>query len=239
MKKTIGILGGMGPEATAYMYELIIENTKAEKDQDHIRVIVYSNPQIPPRTEALLNKGASPVPLLAEGVKILKKAGADLIIMPCMTAHCFYPEISSQIKFHFLSLVDESLKWTKKNIPGLKKAGLISSSGTLKSRIFHDEFSEAGIEIIGPSKEEQEEVMEAISGKHGIKAGFTSGLPKDIIVHTAMSLIQRGAGAVIAGCTEVPLVLKPEDIPRPLIEPMKITALAGIKESGYEIKAQP
>ena len=238
MKKTIGILGGMGPEATAYMYELIIENTRAEKDQDHIRVIVYSNPQIPPRTEALLNKGQSPTPLLVEGVKILKKAGADLIIMPCVTAHCFYPEVASQVKFRFLSLIEESLKWTKKNMPGLKKAGLISSTGTLKSGIFHDAFSEAGIEVICPSDEEQRQVMEAIDGKQGIKAGFYSGLSKEIIVHTAMSLIRRGAGAVIAGCTEVPLVLKPADIQSPLIEPMKITALAGIKEAGYEITAQ-
>ena len=237
MKKTIGILGGMGPEATAYFYELIIKKTKADKDQDHISVIIYSNPKIPPRTDAILKKGPSPTPLLVEGVRRLHKAGADFIVMPCVTAHYFYPEVAAQEKFFFLNLLDESLIWTQKNLSGLRKAGLIASTGTLKSRLFFDTFEKGGIEVFDPNDEVQEQVMEAIFGRKGIKAGYSSGEPKKIIVNTANALIQRGAEAIIAGCTEVPLVLKEEDIPVPLIEPLSILAEASILEAGYEIKS--
>jgi aspartate racemase len=236
MKKTIGILGGMGPEATAYFFELIIRKTKVEKDQDHIPVIIWSNPRIPARTDAILKRGPRPIPLLVEGVRRLRKAGADFVVMPCVTAHYYYDEVTAQEKFPFLNILDEALQWTKKNLPRLKRAGIVSSTGTLESRLFHDTFRKGGIEVIGPEDEEQERVMDAIFGKKGIKAGYTEGEPKKIIVDTARMLIDRGAEAVIAGCTEVPLVLREEDIARPLIEPMSVMAEAAILKAGYELK---
>lgn len=236
MKSTIGILGGMGPEATAYFFQLIIKNTKAGKDQEHIPVVIYSNPEVPPRTDAVLEKGPSPLPYLLEGVRKLRQAGADFIVMPCVTAHYFYNEIVAQEKVSFLNLLDETLLYTRKKMPDLKKAGLIASTGTLKSRLFHDAFAREGVEIVEPEEEEQEQVMEAIFGNQGIKAGFTSGRNEEIIHGTARALIQRGVEAVIAGCTEVPLVLKEEDIPVPLIEPLRILAEVSIVKAGYETK---
>jgi len=237
MKKTIGILGGMGPEATVHMFELIIKNTKAEKDQDHIPVIIYSNPKIPPRTDAVFNKGPSPTQFLIEGAGLLEKAGADFIIMPCITAHYFFHEVAAHVSIPFLNLLEESLLWIKRNIPGIKTAGIISSTGTLESRLFHNTLGNEGIEVINPNKNEQQKVMKAIFGEKGIKAGYTSGVPKEIIIQIAHSLIQRGAEAIIAGCTEVPLVLTSKDISVPLIEPMSIIAEVSIKKAGYELKS--
>lgn len=236
MKKTIGILGGMGPEATEYMFGLIIKNTKVLEDQDHIPVIINSNPKIPHRTDAIFKKGPSPTPLLIKGVKLLNQAGADFIVVPCVTAHFFLPEVAEAVSFVYLSLLDESLKWAQTHIPALKKAGLISSTGTLKSGLFQNIYEAAGIEVIGPEEKEQENVMEAIYGPQGIKAGYTTGFPKEMIVSAAKILIGRGAEAIIAGCTEVPLVLKPKDIPVPLIEPMEIVAKRSILEAGYELR---
>jgi aspartate racemase len=236
MTKTIGILGGMGPEATEHMFGLIIRNTKVLEDQDHIHVIINSNPKVPHRTEAVFRKGPSPTPLLIEGVKLLKQAGADFIIVPCVTAHYFLPEVAEAVDFPLLSLLEESLKWAQEHIPALKKVGLISSTGTLKSGLFHKTYDTAGIEMIVPDENEQESVMEAIYGPQGIKAGYTTGISKEMIVNAAKILISRSAEAIIAGCTEIPLVLKPEDIPVPLIEPMEIEAKASILEAGYEIK---
>lgn len=236
MKKVIGILGGMGPEATEYMFDLIIKNTKVEIDQNHIPVILYSNPKVPPRTDAILGTGPSPTPYLVEGLKVLKQAGVDFIVMPCVTAHFFIKEALEQVDVPFISLLDESVKWAQEHIPALKKVGLVSSTGTLISGLFHDTFKKAGIEVFGPGEEEQEKVMDSIFGEKGIKAGFTSSYSKETIVNTARILIGRGAEAIIAGCTEVPLVLKEEDISVPLIEPMKIVAMASITEAGYEIK---
>ena len=236
MKKTIGILGGMGPEATAYFFYLIIKNTDAAKDQEHIPILIWNNPKIPPRTEAILYGGPSPLPLLVEGVKILEKGGAGLIVMPCITAHYFARQIARRAKVPFVNLLDESLRFAKKRIPGMKKAGLVASSGTVKSRLFHKTFEKNGIEIITPEPNEQQKVMDAIFGTSGIKAGFTAGRPRTTVVRVARRLIERGAEAVIAGCTEVPLVLKENDISVPLIEPMKIGALTCIKRAGYKIE---
>ncbi|MGD9345877.1 MAG: amino acid racemase [Candidatus Aminicenantes bacterium] len=236
MKKTIGILGGMGPEATEYIFGLIIKNTKVEIDQNHIPLIIYSNPKVPPRTDAILGTGPSPTPYLVEGIKVLKQAGADFMIMPCVTAHFFIADALSEVPIPFISLLDESLTWAQDHIPALKKVGLVSSTGTLISGLFHETYKNAGIEVFGPADEEQKLVMDAIFGKKGIKAGFTSGYAKETIVNAARILAGRGAEAIVAGCTEVPLVLKEEDIPVPFIEPMKIVALASIREAGYEIK---
>ena len=236
MKKTIGILGGMGPEATTYFYNLIVKQTNAATDQDHIKAIIYSNPEVPPRTDAILGKGPSPTPLLVEGFERLKDAGADFVVMPCVTAHYFYPEVKDKVDIPFISLLDKSVKWAKDEVPGLRKAGLVASTGTLESRLFHDTFDQAGIEIIHPEEEEQNGVMEAIFGPNGIKAGFTSGFPKETLVNIAKVLVARGADAIIAGCTEVPLVLKDLDIPVPLIEPLRIAAQACIIKAGYELK---
>ena len=236
MKKTIGILGGMGPEATAYMYSLIIKHTQVETDQDHIRIFIYSNPEIPPRTDAILKKGPSPVPFLIEGTRKLKDAGVDFVIVPCVTAHYFLPEVFAQIDVPFLSLLDESLRWTKENILGLKKVGLISSTGTLVSKLFHDKFGQAGIEVLSLEDKDQQQVMDAIFGAGGIKAGFTSGPSKVRIVRAAEKLIAGGAEAIIAGCTELPLVLKEKDISVPLIEPMDILAQKSILEAGYKVR---
>lgn len=236
MKKIIGILGGMGPEATAHLHELIIRKTRVERDQDHIPIIILNNPKIHPRSDAIFGIGPDPTPQLIDGVKLLRQAGADFIIMPCVTAHYFYPGVAAAVDFPFISLLDESARWVKEYLPEIKRAGLICSTGTLKSRIFHDAFARFDIEVVSPEEEEQDRIADAVMGAGGIKAGFTSGPPREVLLQAAFGLIDRGAQAVIAGCTEVPLVLKPADLSVPLIDPMEIVAEASIKAAGYEVK---
>jgi aspartate racemase len=236
MKKTIGILGGMGPEATVYFFSLITRDTAAGRDQDHIPVIIYNWPQIPERTAALLGKGPSPVPLLRKGVRLLERAGADFIVIPCITAHAFLADFRTAIRIPILSLLDEALNFGLKTVPGLKQAGLLASTGTIRSGLFHQTFAAAGIEIITPTDKGQAKVMEAIFGKGGIKAGFSEGRPKKLITDVGRRLIRRGAQAIIAGCTEIPLVLDDRDIPVPLIEPMRLAARAAILKAGFKIR---
>lgn len=239
MRKTIGILGGMGPEATVYFFNLIIKDTVAARDQDHIPIIIYNLPHVPERTSALLGKGPSPVPLLREGVRRLARAGADFIVIPCITAHAFLPGFKTASRVPILSLLDEALSFARRSVPGLKRAGLLASTGTIRSGLFHETFAAAGIEIIAPTDQEQAEVMEAVFGKRGIKAGFNKGGPRKLILNVARLLIRRGAQAVIAGCTEIPLALKDEDIPVPLIEPMRIAARAAIHKAGFKVRQSP
>ncbi|MCK4835869.1 MAG: aspartate/glutamate racemase family protein, partial [Candidatus Aminicenantes bacterium] len=93
IKKIIGILGGMGPEATVHLCDLIVKKTRAEKDKDHIPMIIMNNPEIPDRTAAIIGEGDSPLPDLIKTAQSLEKAGAHFLVMPCVTAHHFYPDM--------------------------------------------------------------------------------------------------------------------------------------------------
>jgi len=226
----------MGPEATAHFFSLIIKHTAAAKDQDHVPVLIYNLPQIPERTPAILGQGPSPLPLLRKGVRTLAQAGADFIVVPCISAHAFLPDIRRASPVPILSLLDEALAGAKKKNRRLKRAGLLASTGTVRSGLFAKTFAKAGIEIITPTNKEQAKVMEAVFGKRGVKAGFTEGWPRKLVLEIARRLIKRGAEAIIAGCTEIPLVLRDEDLPVPLIEPMRIAAQACIVKAGYRLK---
>lgn len=234
--KTIGVLGGMGPEATAYFFGQLVRATAAGTDQDHPPVIVYSLPQIPDRTGAILKGGPSPVPLLLRGLEALRRAGADFAVIPCVTAHYFLPRIASRSPLPILSLLEETLAEVKRLRPIPESIGLVATAGTVRSGLVSGLFEAAGIKVILPSARDQQRITAAIYGKKGIKAGQTSGRPREAVVSVARGLVRRGAGAVLAGCTEVPLVLHASDLPVPLVEPMAIGARAALLRAGARLK---
>lgn len=234
--KTIGILGGMGPEAGAWFLLRIVHETGAGRDQDHPPVLLFSLPQIPDRTAAILHGGPSPVPSIRRGVRTLAKAGADFVVIPCISAHAFYPLIAKESPIPVLSLIDATLAGIKRMKPSPKKVGLIATSGTVRSGTLARAFVAAGIEALTPSPRDQRKVMTAIYGKQGVKAGATGDEPRQILVAVAAGLIGRGAQAIVAGCTEVPLVLEPGDLSVPLIDPMTIGARAALRLSGARLR---
>ena len=234
--KTIGILGGMGPEATLYFFSLIVKNTAAAKDQDHIHVLVWNDPTIPPRTDAILGSGPIPLPKLLAVVKTLERGGASLIVIPCLTAHYFASRIKLRARVPFVDLIEESAAWAVKAVPGLGSAALLASTGTVRSGLFHQAFKRQKVEVLTPDEADQKRVMEAIFGSRGVKAGTTSGAPRRTILSVAQKLVRRGAQAVIAGCTEVPLVLRAADLSVPYVEPMRIGARVCISRAGYPLK---
>ncbi len=234
--KTIGVLGGMGPEAGAAFFECIVHETAAGRDQDHPPVILYSLPQVPDRTMAILHGGPSPVPALRRGLRALSRAGADFAVVSCISAHYFYPRIAPTSPIPVLSLIDETLTAIGKMRPVPKTIGLLATTGTVRSGIIARAFEAAGITVLTPSARDQKRVMTAIYGKKGVKAGFTEDPPRAILLEIAADLISRGAQAVMAGCTEVPLALRAVDLPVPLIEPMTIGARAAIRRAGARPK---
>jgi len=231
-EKKIGILGGMGPEATADLFEKIIKHTNALKDQDHFRIIIDNNPKIPDRTPAVLGTGESILPSMVETAKKLKKAGADFIVIPCVTAHYFLSGLREEVDIPIISIVDELVHEMETNFSQVRKVGLISTTGTIKGKVFQRKIEETGRELLVPSEQDQKTlVMEAIYGKAGIKAGYTNLENKKMVVKAAEGLMKRGAQGIIAGCTEIPLVLKKEDIPVPLFDTLLILAKAAIREA--------
>jgi len=223
-EKIIGILGGMGPEATAELFMNIIRATPVEKDQDHVRVIIDSNSKIPDRTAAIIGEGPSPLPEMVRTAENLEKAGVDFIIIPCNTAHYFYDELSKSVEVPILNMIELAAEVIHGRYPEVKKVGLIATTGTVKSAIYHHALKKQRVEVLCPSEKLQDKVMEAI---YGIKAGRLAegrGSINDI----ASQLVAEGAEAVICGCTEVSLVLKEGDIPAPVVDPLQILAKTAV-----------
>ena len=227
-EKIIGILGGMGPEATIDLFYKIIKSTPAEKDQDHLRIIIDNNPKIPDRTTAILGKGEDPLPALQETARNLEKAGADFIIIPCNTAHYYISQIQESVNIPILDMIEETAKETQRKTPQIKKVGLLASIGIYKTEIYHQHFKKFNIEVISPEEKDKEEVMKVI---YAVKAGDLSEKVKKNIIQIAQKLIDKGVEAIITGCTEIPLILKEGDVPVPLIDPTQVLAKMAIKKA--------
>lgn len=235
MSQTIGILGGMGPEATIRMFNLIVKLTKAEKDQEHIPVVIFNNPKIPDRTLAIIEEGPSPLPTLIEGAKLLENTGASFIIMPCHTAHYYYKEIIKHISIPFLHLQEETGRYLEQKFGDLKRFGLLATTGTVKTGLFQTILNERGLEVIVPETACQETLMTSIYGKKGIKCGFKK-YPRELVQKVIVHLRERDVEAIIAGCTDISLVLNREELHLPVIDPLKIIAEVAIQKSGYKKK---
>lgn len=235
--KTIGVLGGMGPEAGAAFFERIVRETAADRDQDHPPVVLDSLPQVPDRTEAILHGGRDPVPALRRGLAVLGHAGADFAVMSCISAHYFLPRLVPRSPLPLISLIDETVAAVKKMKPVPQTIGLLATDGTVRSGIFARAFEAEGIAVLAPTSRAQARLMTAIYGKRGIKAGFTRGPAREAVLEVARELVGRGAEAVVAGCTEVPLILGPADLPVPLVDPMTAGARAAVRRSGARLKA--
>jgi aspartate racemase len=149
--KTIGVLGGMGPEAGARFLEEIIRACGAGRDQDHPPVILYSLPQVPDRTEAILHGGPDPVPALRHGLAVLAGAGADFAVIACISAHYFLPRLAPRSPLALFSLIDETLIALQAMRSSPKTIGLIATTGAVRSGLIARPFEAAGLRVIVPS----------------------------------------------------------------------------------------
>lgn len=207
----IGVVGGVGPAATADFMQKIVRNTTAARDQDHIKVVVEQNPQIPDRTANLIGDGPDPTVALYATCKKLEAGDADLIAIPCNTAHAFVERIQPYLSIPIVNMLHETVLHLRSTHPALRRVGLLATSGTLASRVYHEAAEAAGLEPIAPDDAHQALVMSAIYGERGVKAGFTDGACRDELMAALVHLVERGAEAVILGCTELPLLLAQSD----------------------------
>ena len=144
--KIIGILGGMGPEATRDLFDKIIRETPANRDQEHLRILIDNNPKIPDRTAAIIGDGENPVPAMAAGAKLLARAGADFIIIPCISAHFFLDALQNELDIPILSAFDAVSEHIVSQHPDVDTVGLIATTGTVQGRRFQQVLSNSGIQ---------------------------------------------------------------------------------------------
>ena len=228
-REIIGILGGMGPAATADFYSKLVSLTPVHSDQEHLRTVIWSDPTIPDRTEALLGQGPDPTPGLLHGCRVLREAGATVIAIPCNTAHAFVPRIADRIGLPIIHMIGEVAAHLAAAEPPVRTAGLLATTGTVRANLYQDWLDGVGIRLLLPDPASQDlEVMAAI---RAVKAGERGIAAAEPLRRAAKRLVDRGAQAVIAGCTEIPLGLDPGAVEVPLLDPAVVLARALIRRS--------
>ncbi len=231
MKKTIGIIGGMGPAATVDLFNLIVENTSASCDQEHIHILIDCNTMIPDRTSAIINGTESPLKELCLSADRLVKAGADFLIIPCNTAHYYIDNIREVIPVPIIDMIEETARYIKQQ--GCRNAIILCTEGTRKTGVYTDRFVKHGIQAIYPDSELQEEVNKIIY--EGVKNGSQN---YDITKfnHLLGKLEEETESLSVLGCTELPLAERRFNMKGHFINPTYLLACSAILEAGYKIK---
>lgn len=231
MKKTIGILGGMGPLATTDLMEKIIRHTDAGCDQEHIHICVDCNTNIPDRTAAILRHGEDPLPEMVKSAVRLQAMGADVLIMPCNTAHFFLEHIQKFVDIPILNMPQETAKYLQSR--GIFEAAVLATDGTIQCGIYDKALREAGIHPIYPDTQEQQMIMSLIYDC--VKAGKPCSSPEK--VHGMRNrLLEEGAKTLILGCTELPIAFSQLGISEQVVDPTDVLAQAAINFVQGKIK---
>ena len=223
--KVIGIIGGLGPEATIDLYRKIIAATPADIEQEHLRVLIDSNPKTPCRIKAILEGGISSGPVLAEMAQGLERSGADLLVMACNTAHYYYPQIVDAVDIPVLNIIEETVKSIKKLLPNIHRVGIMASHALLQTGLYQEALNHGGLKVIRPSDGEAAKMMTCI---FRFKAGSGADSIQHEVQALARKLIDNGAQVIIAGCTELPLLIRDEDLRVPLVDPTEVLAIAAV-----------
>ncbi|MBZ4688206.1 MAG: aspartate racemase [Clostridiales bacterium] len=224
--KTVGIIGGMGPEATVDLMKKIIKNTPAKVDEDHLRILVDNNPYVPSRVKAILGEGESPGPVMAEMAKGLVKWGAEILVIPCNTAHLYVGEVTDAVTVPVVNMIDETVKVLLEN--NIKEVALLASTAVLKTKLYENELLKAGIDLILPTQLYQDKIMEAIFAVKSGNLGYAKELVNVVIKHIS----EKGAKTAVMGCTELSIVIEKDDAHNLVFyDPTEILAKAVVKEA--------
>ena len=249
-RRLIGIVGGLGPFAhldfERKLLEAARELTGATADQDFPEWVLSSIPQTPDRTEAFLGHAEDPSPVLLRSLERVRRAGADFAVVACNTAHLFLAPLREESPLPILSLIEVTVDEAERIAPG-GCAGLLATSGTLRSRLYHDPLAARGLRAVSPLDLDDGEalqlraVMEPIygpwvDGRHrggGIKTDGGSPRARVLLEEAAGRLVgDAGVDVLVAGCTEIPLALGgAEAAGRPLLDPARLLAAAAIRHA--------
>lgn len=223
----LGVIGGLGPMATALFMKMVIEMTDAEVDQEHIEMIIYNCPQIPDRTNYILGiSDEDPTPDMIKIGKKLAEQEAGLIAIPCITANFFYRKLSEEIPSQIIDVIGELCKYLLER--NIHRAGLMATSGTVKSGFFQKVFEEHGCTLVLPSEEKQQDVMHIIY--KNVKAN--KPVEMDRFASVSEELRDNGAEVVILGCTELSVIRENYQIGAGYLDAMQLMAKCAVEACG-------
>lgn len=222
MTKVVGVLGGMGPAATIDFMAKVLRHSQAgaATEQDHVRLIVDSNPALPDRNAAIAGTGPSPAPGLVAMARGLAGAGAELLVMPCNAAHAFADAVIGATPLPFVHLIEETVAAVAREHPAARRIGVLAVNGAVQAQLYERALATRGLAPVVPTDAERADFMR---GVWAIKAGALDE-GRATVRATAEALVSRGASVIVAGCTEVPLVLATDDLAVPLIDSTDVLA---------------
>lgn len=224
--RTIGVLGGMGPAATVDFFSRLVRVVPGERDQDHPPVVVYNATQIPDRTSHLLADGTDPTAALQQAARVLQDAGAALIVMPCNSAHAYLAPIRAAVRVPVLDMVRIAARHAADVLGPNARIGVLAATGTVRLGLYERALREAGVLPLHPGDAEQDGVMDAV---RSVKAGRTDVM--GLLQPAVEQLVLQGADAVILGCTELPIAVRPEFIPVRVIDATESLISAALHEA--------
>ena len=226
-KPILGVLGGLGPMASAYFYELIIAHTEASCDQDHIDIIINSHATTPDRTAFIMGRSKEdPLSVMVEDLAKMKTYGASLVAIPCNTAHYFYDKLKASTDLPILNIMEETAQ--RLSALGVKKAGILATDGTVMTGTYDRYLAAHGIDCLRPDEAGQKTVMRIIYDQ--IKNGKAPDT--NAFLSVAEELRARGADALILGCTELSLIKKYICLPPYFIDSLDVLADSTIRACG-------
>jgi aspartate racemase len=212
--RTVGVLGGMGPAATLDFFQRVLAASNATRDSEHIRLIIDCNPYVPDRNAAVAGAGPSSGPALADMARGLERAGAELLVMPCNTAHAFLDDICAATQLPVISIIDVTVEALIADHNKPRRAGVLATTGCVDAGLYQSALDRVGVTPVVPTGAARELFMDVLKR---IKAGDIGLATKSDMLRIARALMDDGAEAIIAGCTEVPLVLDQPDLDVPLL----------------------
>lgn len=229
----LGVIGGLGPMATALFQEQVVKMTEAPTEQDHVNMIVYNFPSIPDRTGYILGSNLkSPVPGLLWAGRALARQKVCCIVIPCVTAHCFYEELEERIGVPILHAVKDTARYLRAR--GVTAAGVMATEGTVYSGLFSRALMAEGIRPVLPGKRSQEHISHLIY--RNIKAGKPPEMDRFDTVDE--ELRQSGAEVVILGCTELSVIRQREEIGKGFLDVTQVLARESILRCGKTVRQE-
>lgn len=232
MENALGVLGGMGPLASQLFYKIVIEKTAAEKDQEHINMIILNHATMPDRTDAIFSEDSRVVyQLLLEDCKMLEKAGCKGIVGICNTAHYFLHQYDSLLNIPILSMVKETAGEMGRLYKG-ERVAVLATDGTIKTELYQDALKEEGVVPYLPKPQTQCAVM------HLIYDCIKKGVPadKDALARIDEELKESGCKAALTACTELSVIKAGESLDAFYVDPMDILAKKAIVFMGKQLR---
>ena len=232
----VGVIGGVGPLATAYFLDKVVRLTAAERDQDHVDMVVLNHASIPDRTAFILGESAdNPGPVMAEDARRLERFGVSFLVVPCNTAHYFTDEIVGAVDVPVVSIIEETVDEAVRRVPALARVGLLATSGTVSAGVYQRALEKRGLECVVPGADDQAALMRVIYEQ--VKAG------RPVDLETFSGIVERlreaGAQVVVLGCTELSVVAEDFHLlaDPTLVDSLDVLARRTIERAGHVVRS--